>query len=56
MFQGPIGGLRAGASVTFNGIRVGEVTALSLDPKDPKNSVATISIETTTRRCAPTPR
>ncbi len=48
MFQGPIGGLRSGASVTFNGIRVGEVTALSLDPKDPKNSVATISIDTTT--------
>lgn len=48
MFQGPIGGLRSGASVTFNGIRVGEVTELSLDPKDPKNSVATISIEATT--------
>lgn len=48
MFQGPIGGLRPGASVTFNGIRVGEVTALSLDQKDPKNSIATISIETTT--------
>ena len=48
MFQGPIGGLRSGASVTFNGIRVGEVTALSLDPKDPKNSIATISIENTT--------
>jgi phospholipid/cholesterol/gamma-HCH transport system substrate-binding protein len=48
VFQGPIGGLRSGASVTFNGIRVGEVTALSLDPKDPKNSVATISIDATT--------
>lgn len=48
IFQGPIGGLRSGASVTFNGIRVGEVTALSLDQKDPKNSVATISIDTTT--------
>jgi phospholipid/cholesterol/gamma-HCH transport system substrate-binding protein len=48
VFNGPIGGLRSGASVTFNGIRVGEVTALSLDPKDPKNSVATISIDTTT--------
>lgn len=48
VFHGPIGGLRSGASVTFNGIRVGEVTALSLDPKDPKNSVATISIDTTT--------
>ena len=31
MFQGPIGGLRSGAAVTFNGIRVGEVTDLSLD-------------------------
>ena len=48
VFNGPIGGLRSGASVTFNGIRVGEVTALSLDPKDPKHSVATISIDTTT--------
>lgn len=48
MFQGPIGGLRSGASVTFNGIRVGEVTALSLDPKDPKNSIATISVDATT--------
>lgn len=48
MFQGPIGGLRAGASVTFNGIRVGEVTELSLDPKDPKNSLATISINAST--------
>jgi phospholipid/cholesterol/gamma-HCH transport system substrate-binding protein len=48
IFQGPIGGLRSGASVTFNGIRVGEVTELSLDPKDPKNSLATISIDATT--------
>ncbi len=48
MFQGPIGGLRSGASVTFNGIRVGEVTALTLDPKDPKNSIATISVDVTT--------
>jgi phospholipid/cholesterol/gamma-HCH transport system substrate-binding protein len=48
VFQGPIGGLRAGASVTFNGIRVGEVTDLSLDPKDPKQALATISINTDT--------
>lgn len=48
MFQGPIGGLRSGASVTFNGIRVGEVTDLSLDPKEPKNSIATISVDATT--------
>lgn len=48
MFQGPVGGLRSGASVTFNGIRVGEVTDLSLDAKDPRNSVATISINANT--------
>jgi phospholipid/cholesterol/gamma-HCH transport system substrate-binding protein len=48
VFQGPIGGLRAGASVTFNGIRVGEVTELTLDPKDPKNSIAAISVDATT--------
>jgi phospholipid/cholesterol/gamma-HCH transport system substrate-binding protein len=48
LFQGPIGGLRPGASVTFNGIRVGEVTDLALDPKDPKNSIATVSVDATT--------
>lgn len=48
VFQGPIGGLRSGASVTFNGIRVGEVTDLALDPKDPKQALATISVNTDT--------
>lgn len=48
VFQGPIGGLRSGASVTFNGIRVGEVTDLTLDPKDPKQALATISINADT--------
>ncbi|MGD9925777.1 MAG: MlaD family protein [Pseudorhodoplanes sp.] len=48
LFQGPVGGLRAGASVNFNGIRVGEVTELSLDPKDPRHSIATISVDATT--------
>lgn len=48
VFQGPIGGLRSGASVTFNGIRVGEVTDLSLDPQDPKQALATISVNADT--------
>ena len=48
VFQGPIGGLRSGASVTFNGIRVGEVTDLSLDPKDPRQALATISVDVNT--------
>lgn len=45
VFQGPIGGLRSGATVTFNGIRIGEVTDLTLDPQDPKQALATISVE-----------
>ncbi len=44
VFQGPIGGLRSGATVTFNGIRVGEVTDLSIDPANPAQSLASISI------------
>ncbi len=48
VFQGPIGGLRSGATVTFNGIRVGEVTQLTLDPQDPKQALATISVDATT--------
>jgi phospholipid/cholesterol/gamma-HCH transport system substrate-binding protein len=44
-FQGPIGGLRTGATVSFNGIRVGEVTNLSLDPHNPRQALATISVE-----------
>jgi phospholipid/cholesterol/gamma-HCH transport system substrate-binding protein len=47
-FQGPIGGLRTGATVSFNGIRVGEVTALSLDPNSPRQALATISIDKNT--------
>jgi len=48
VFQGPIGGLRSGATVTFNGIRVGEVTELTLDSQDPKQALATISIDANT--------
>lgn len=48
VFQGPIGGLRSGATVSFNGIRVGEVTELNLDPQDPKQALATISVDANT--------
>ncbi len=47
-FQGPIGGLRTGAGVSFNGIRVGEVTTLSLDANDPRQALATISVDKNT--------
>lgn len=45
VFQGPIGGLRPGAQVNFNGIRIGDVTQLGLDPADPRQSIVTISVD-----------
>jgi len=44
VFQGPIGGLRTGAQVNFNGVRVGEVVDLGLDAADPKQALVTISV------------
>ncbi len=44
-FDGSVSGLRTGASVLFNGIRVGEVTSLSLDPTQPKRVMANIAID-----------
>jgi phospholipid/cholesterol/gamma-HCH transport system substrate-binding protein len=48
VFQGPISGLRTGAAVVFNGIRVGEVTELGIDPGNPKQAVAVMSIDAAT--------
>src|SRR5215475_2177321 len=45
VFDGSVSGLRPGASVLFNGIRVGEVTELKLDPAQPRAVVATVSLE-----------
>ena len=44
-FEGSVSGLRTGASVLFNGIKVGEVTSLKLDPQRPKLVVANISVD-----------
>ncbi|MBI2713894.1 MAG: MCE family protein [Rhizobiales bacterium] len=43
-FEGSVSGLRTGASVLFNGIKVGEVTDLTLDPQKPQQVIAAISI------------
>ena len=43
-FSGPVRGLSAGGEVYFNGIRVGEVTKLSLDKDQPNRVVARIRI------------
>jgi phospholipid/cholesterol/gamma-HCH transport system substrate-binding protein len=47
-FDGSVPGLLVGAAVLFNGIRVGEVTALGLAPDSPRRVDATISVASTT--------
>jgi phospholipid/cholesterol/gamma-HCH transport system substrate-binding protein len=44
-FSGPVAGLLRGSAVLFNGIRVGEVTELALDPMRPRQVLATINID-----------
>jgi phospholipid/cholesterol/gamma-HCH transport system substrate-binding protein len=48
VFQGPVGGLRTGATVLFNGMRVGEVSGLELNREDPKQVIATVKIDANT--------
>jgi phospholipid/cholesterol/gamma-HCH transport system substrate-binding protein len=45
IFQGSVGGLQKGATVEFNGMRIGEVSNLELDRRDPKRVIATISVD-----------
>ena len=47
IFDGSVTGLRVGAPVLFNGIRVGEVTSLQLT-KDPSQVAALLSVENDT--------
>jgi len=46
-FDSSVSGLLRGSAVLFNGIRVGEVTGLALDPASPRQVQATIAIEPT---------
>jgi phospholipid/cholesterol/gamma-HCH transport system substrate-binding protein len=47
-FETPVAGLLGGSAVLFNGIRVGEVTALDLDAKNPRQVMVTIAVEPAT--------
>src|SRR5689334_20493678 len=47
-FTSPVAGLLRGSAVLFNGIRVGEVSQLKLDPSEPQQVVATIAVEPAT--------
>jgi phospholipid/cholesterol/gamma-HCH transport system substrate-binding protein len=43
-FDSSVSGLQEGSAVLFNGIRVGEVTGLALDPDHPDQVVATVGV------------
>jgi phospholipid/cholesterol/gamma-HCH transport system substrate-binding protein len=47
-FENTVSGLLTGAAVLFNGIRVGEVIDLKLDPDRPRQVIATIAVIATT--------
>jgi phospholipid/cholesterol/gamma-HCH transport system substrate-binding protein len=47
-FSTPVSGLMSGSVVMFNGIRVGEVTGLKLDRKDPRQVEVVISVDPST--------
>jgi len=48
VFYGPVRGLSEGGEVHFNGIRVGEVTDLNLDPQKGDQVIARIRVDGTT--------
>jgi phospholipid/cholesterol/gamma-HCH transport system substrate-binding protein len=47
VFDGSVAGLSTGAAVTFDGIHVGEVAGLALDPHDPRKVVASLKLDRT---------
>lgn len=47
-FESSVSGLLRGSAVLFNGIRVGEVTSLELDPTHPRQVLATMAVDRTT--------
>ena len=48
VFDGSVSGLRTGANVLFNGLRVGEVADLRLNPDNASQVLATISVDSKT--------
>src|SRR5499433_4021237 len=48
IFDSTVSGLQVGGSVLFNGIRVGEVTSLRLDPDHPSRVIAMLGVNKAT--------
>lgn len=47
VFSGAVTGLNTGSAVLFNGIRIGEVAELQLDPQDPNTVIAIVNVDRT---------
>jgi phospholipid/cholesterol/gamma-HCH transport system substrate-binding protein len=47
-FEGSVSGLTTGSTVSFNGIRVGQVSGLKIDPDRPNRIIATIAVDQST--------
>ena len=45
IFQDPVTGLGVGSQVVFNGIKIGDVRTLELDPNNPRNVIAGLSVQ-----------
>lgn len=45
IFEDPVTGLSVGSQVVFNGIKVGDVKSLNLDPDNPKVVIATLHVQ-----------
>lgn len=45
IFRGPVSGLSRGGEVQFNGIKVGEITRIALDQRDPNRVITDIDVE-----------
>lgn len=48
VFEGPVRGVTESSEVRFNGIKVGDITRLGLDPSNPNNVIARIQIDALT--------
>jgi phospholipid/cholesterol/gamma-HCH transport system substrate-binding protein len=45
IFEDPVTGLSVGSQVVFNGIKIGDVKTLDLDPKNPKVVIAGLAVQ-----------
>src|SRR3569833_920098 len=49
--DGSVNGLRTGSAVMFNGLRVGEVTGLALNPKQSQQVMVTVAVDKSVAVC-----